>query len=61
MLTFSQEYIKYIDGLMQDCSISIANTLKKVLSCTKPLNDICLKFMWDICSAYCSMVALILN
>ena len=26
MFTFSQEYIKYIDYLMQDCSISIAHT-----------------------------------
>ena len=28
----------YVDGLMQDCSISIANTLEILQFCTKPLN-----------------------
>ena len=27
----------YINGLVQDCSISIANTLEILQSCTKPL------------------------
>ena len=29
--------IKYIDGLVQDCSNSIANALELLQSCTKPL------------------------
>ena len=30
------EAIQYIDGLMQDCSISIASALEILQSCTKP-------------------------
>ena len=30
-------FIQYVDGLVQDCSISIANTLDILQSCTKPL------------------------
>ena len=29
-------YADYIDGLVQDCSNSIANALELVQSCTKP-------------------------
>ena len=29
-------YLVYIDGLAQDCSISIANALEMLQSCTKP-------------------------
>ena len=31
----------YIDGLVQDCSISIANALEILQSCTKPLIYAC--------------------
>ena len=41
----------YIDGLVQDCSISIANTLEILQSCTKPLTYMCstqLMYLYDI-------------
>ena len=34
-LSFDIFFHKYIDGLVQDCSNSIANTLELLQSCTK--------------------------
>ena len=32
----SSDFVWYIDGLVQDCSNSIANTLELLQSCSKP-------------------------
>ena len=37
--------IEQINGLVQDCSISIANAMEILQSCTKPLR--CLRPWWD--------------
>ena len=39
----------YIDGLVQDCSISIANTLEILRSCTKPSICIAIKIKKVFC------------
>ena len=40
----------HIDGLVQDCSNSIANTLELLQSCTKP--SICLSMSWLLYTLY---------
>ena len=35
-LSYWQNMAEYIDGLVQDCSNSIANALELLQSCTKP-------------------------
>ena len=42
----------YMDSLMQDSSISIANALEILQSCTKP--SICLYFTWELISTTAS-------
>ena len=36
MNTYSMEYTLHLDGLVQDCSISIVNALEILQSCTNP-------------------------
>ena len=37
LIRLAYKYCSYIDGLLQDCSNSIANALELLQSCTKPL------------------------